>query len=68
MHAITYRYCKENYWIGFVCGKSKISNKYNECYYDSSFEIKDEVIEVVAFLTDLKLVEMGYKLKKIGMV
>ena len=55
-----------SYWVGFICGKSSFSNKCSQSYYDNVFEVKDKSLEVVAFLTDIKLIEMNYKVKYLG--
>jgi len=63
---IEYTYCNDKYWIGFICGKSSVTDRWSESYYDNSFEVKDEFMEVVAFKVDIKLAEMGYKINNIG--
>lgn len=64
---IRYTYCNDKYWIAFICGKSSVSSRrWSESYYDNSFEVKDEFLEVAAFKVDIKLAEMGYKINNFG--
>ena len=52
-------------YTGFICGLN-YNKKLDQSFSDRVWEVTDCSKEVVAFLIDLKLLEMGYEIKSIG--
>ena len=53
------------YFLGFVCGTNYFGSL-SQSYSDSCWEIKDEMLKMVAIKVDLRLLSMNYKIKSIG--